>query len=194
MKIQNILYSILTEDIEIPNIPNTTNFWHGGNLSEYNESIAQKNGRYEYGAGLYLITKYDIAKKYSKGSRKLYLVTVENGNDISDSYLTQESVISFINTHVIGHLRKLVIERISKHIENERIDASVFNNIILNTKAIKSTKTSILRQFFIQNNIDYELVNNAFGFGETMMVLYNMKKIVNVKRIETKDKITIFDL
>ena len=63
---------------------NTMTFWHGGNLDDYNQgAINQKAGRYEYGPGLYLITKYSEAIKYAKGSRKLYKVTVEKGNNIS---------------------------------------------------------------------------------------------------------------
>ena len=31
--------------------------------------LRNKKGRYEYGPGIYIITDYDIAKKYSKGNR-----------------------------------------------------------------------------------------------------------------------------
>lgn len=93
-------------------------FWHGGNLHDNYEAISQKRGRYEYGPGLYLITKYDEAIKYTKGQRK----------------------------------------------------------------------------FYIDNNIDYNIVYNPFGWGEKMMVLFNMRKIVNIKRIFPKDKISQYDL
>jgi len=195
MKIYNILNEILNENtITPPNIPNTKNFWHGGNLDDYNEIIAQKNGRYEYGPGLYLITKYDIAKKYSKGSRKLYIITVELGNDITNSSIPEKNVHEFINTYVIKGLRKIVMERLERYTEDEMVDAEIFNNIILNHKAIKGTNTSKLRQFFIDNNIDYEIVNNAFGFGEDMMVLYNMKKIVNVLQVKSNHRLDNYDL
>ena len=40
-------YSKLNDnEITPPNIPNTMNFWHGGNLENYDDIIAQKNGRY----------------------------------------------------------------------------------------------------------------------------------------------------
>jgi len=67
--------------------------------------------------------------------------------------------------------------------------------ININNKAIQSTKTIYLRKFLIQNGIDYEIVNNPFGFGnENMIVLYNMKKLVNVIQIMPGDKIEQFDL
>ncbi len=167
---------------------NTMKFWHGGNLEDFNETIAQKNGRYEYGPGLYLITKYDVAKNYSKGRRKLYIITVEKGNDINNSFLTKESVDEFIKNYVISSLRKLVTERLSKYYNDNKIKAFIFNNVILNNKAIKSSKTQILREFYIENNIDYEIVENAFGYGEKMMVLYNMKKIKDIKQNDPSDK------
>lgn len=177
-----------------PNIPNTRNYWHGGNLDDYNEIISQKNGRYEYGAGLYITTHYDTAKKYSKGSRKLYLITVENGVDINNSYLQVDKAIEFIMMYIIKNLRKEIISRLQKYITDDGIKASIFNTIILNEKAIKSTNTSHLRQFYVDNGIDYDIVNNPFGWGEEMMVLYNMKKIVNVIQVDNKDIIEVYDL
>lgn len=195
LNLYNIGKKVLSENIiTLPNIPNTRNYWHGGNLDEYDDVIAQKNGRYEYGPGLYLITKFEIAKKYSKGSRKLYIITVENGNEISNSTIPEENVRDFINMYVIRSLRKTVFERLQKYTENGMVDAEVFNNIILNHKAIKGTNTSKLRQFLIKNNIDYEIVHNAFGFGEEMMVLYNMKKIVNVIRFNSSNELSNYDL
>jgi hypothetical protein len=181
--------------ITIPNIPNTRNFFHGGNLDDYNDVIAQKNGRYEYGPGLYLITRYDIAKRYAKGSRKLYIISVESGNDISDAYIDNGIILEFINTYVTKNKIKEINQRISKYInENNQIPADVFNNTILNSNAIKGTNTKYLRQFLIDNNIDYEMVNNTFGFGEDMMVLYNMKKIKNIIQVKSTDRLDSYEL
>lgn len=180
--------------VQIPNIPNTLSFWHGGNLDEYNDIISQKNGRYEYGAGLYLTTNYDTVLKYSKGNRKLYIVTVEKGVDINNALLNINKVISFINTFVITSKRKEIIERIQKYIKDDNLKAYIFNNIILNEKAIKSSNTQYLREFYIDNNIDYEIINNPFGWGEDMMVLYNMEKIVNIIHFKPSDRVENYDL
>ena len=174
----------LTEKIIIePNIPNTKNYWHGGNLDNYDEIISQKNGRYEFGAGLYITTHYDTARKYSKGSRKLYLITVENGNSIDKSYIPVEKAMDFINTFIIKSMKKEIIARLEKYITVDGFRGSIFNNIILNMKAIKSSNTRYLRQFYVDNGIDYDIIDNAFGWGEEIMVLYNMKKIVNIIQI-----------
>jgi len=188
-------YSKLNEnEIVPPDIPNTMNFWHGGNLNDYDDVISQKNGRYEYGAGLYITTHYDTAKKYAKGSRKLYLITVAKGLDINYAFLDVEKVKEFINGYAIGNMKKMIWNRLQKYIVDNKIKAYVFNNILLNEKAIKSTNTRFLRNFYVENGIDYEIVENPFGWGEKMMVLYNIKKIVNVITIKPTDKITTYDL
>jgi hypothetical protein len=192
---KELIKSLLRENlfseniITPPSIPNTRNFWHGGNLSEYSDIIAQKNGRYEFGAGLYLTTQYDIAKKYAKGSRKLYIVTVQLGTDIQDSFIDTQKAIEFVKNYVITTKRKEILYYIDKYNVEGKIKGYLFNNLVLNHKAIKPTYTKYLRDFLIQNGIDYEIVNNAFGFGEDMMVLYNMKKIVQTTVFGPKDRI-----
>lgn len=188
MKLTNIIANILKE-----NNSETLRFWHGGNLDDYSENIAQKKGRYKYGPGLYLISKYDLAKKYAKGGRKLYLIDVEVGNDIEDSFLDIDIANQFIRENLILRLRKEVTERLTKYVKNGKIRASIFENIILNSESITSTKTKNLRKFYIDNNIDYQIVDNAFGSGGRMMVLYNMGKIKNVKQVKYKDEIDVFD-
>jgi hypothetical protein len=193
--LRKVIRKLIKEEVIVPpQIPNTMNFWHGGNLSEYNDVIAQKNGRYEYGSGLYLTTKFDVVQKYIKGGRKLYLVTVEKGLDINDAFLDFNDVKDFINTYVIKNLRKEIFSRIEKYNVDGKIKAFVFNNIILNSKAIKASNTKNLREFYINKGIDYEIINNAFGWGENMMVLYNMKKIVNIIQVSSKDEIKQLDL
>lgn len=199
MNVRKIISEVVKEvfgenKIVPPDIPNTMNFWHGGNLDDYGDTVAQKNGRYEYGPGLYITTHYGTAQKYSKGSRKLYLITVEKGVDIHDATLDVDNVIKFISSFVIAGKRKEILGMMQKYFSNGKIRANTFNVILLNNKAIKPSNTINLRSFLVENGIDYEIVDNAFGWGEKMMVLYNMKKIANVIKIKPSDEITVFDL
>lgn len=192
--IKGLLRISLTENIITPpKIPNTMNFWHGGNLDDFNELIAQKNGRYEYGPGLYLITHHDTALKYSKGSRKLYIVTVELRLDINDSLIDINAISNFINSFVITNKRKEILSRVQKYIVDGKVKGFILNNILINEKAIKPSNTKALRQFYIDNGIDYEIVDNPFGWGEKMMVLYNMNKIINTIIVKPNDKLTTYD-
>lgn len=169
-------------------------FWHGGNLDGYNDIIAQKSGRYEYGPGLYATTHYDTARRYSKGSRKLYQITVERGNELNRSVIPLNSIISFINSFIMGKHKKEMIDAMNRYQVNGNVKAYLFLNNILNNKSIKPTYTKYLRQFLVDNGIDYEIVHNPFGWGESMIVIYNMKKIKSVKQFTAKDKIDTYDL
>lgn len=191
MNIQNIIRKIILEYTEDNN---SMEFWHGGNLDQYNDIIAQKNGRYEYGPGLYLTTQYETAKKYAKGSRKLYKITVSQGSDINNSFLDFDDVTDFIKLYVISSKRKEIYSRLLKYITDNKIKAYIVNNVFLNENAIKPSNTKYLREFYINNGIDYEIVDNPFGWGEKMMVLYNMKKIKNVQIIRPNDNINNYDL
>lgn len=162
--------------------------WHGGNLDDIKADLSHKSGRYEYGAGLYLTSSYEVVKKYSKGSRKLYLVTVKEGNSVDNTKLNFDACKEFINTNTIKAKISIILERMGKYVDsNGEITARYFNNIILNEKAISSSKTNLLRQFLVDNNVDYEMVGNAFGFSDLLLVLYNNSKIVEVNRVHSKD-------
>jgi protein tyrosine/serine phosphatase len=186
----------ITEDTISPSTePRTMSLWHGGDLSEsYDETISHKKGRFEYGPGLYLTTHYGTAKKYAKGSRKLYLITIRKGININDIVITSEKVTAFVNEYVIKSKRKDVMFYIERQIKNDKINAETFCNIIINNDAIKPSDTNRLRTFFIMNGIDYSIVNNAFGWHEKMIVLFDMKLIINKVIVKPKDKIEVFDL
>jgi hypothetical protein len=158
-------------------------FWHGGNLDEYKEVVAHKKGRHEYGAGLYLTTSHDVVEKYIKGGRKLYYVVVNYGKDINEVKLSIDVVNKFIETYCVKKNKKDITNRLSKHIKDGQISASIFNNIMLDG-GISSSNTDELRNFLVSNGIDYEIIENAFGWGEQMMVLYNMSKKVSHTEIK----------
>jgi hypothetical protein len=169
-------------------------FWHGGNLSDISQPIKHKKGRHEYGPGLYATTHYDTARKYSKGSRKLYLLEIEEGKNLEDATINIESAQSFIQNNVTKSKQSDLLERINNRTKDGSIPAYIFLNNILNADALKSSKMNLLREFLVDNGIDYEVVNNPFGWNETMVVLYNMNKIKNIKQITPKDDIKVFDL
>ncbi len=165
----------------------TMTFWHGGNLDDMGD-VAHKSGRWEHGPGLYLTTQYDVVQQYAKGSRKLYKVTVEKGNSLDDVRLPIANVMEFVKQYVIKNKAKEVIASIERLTKEGTLLADTFMNIIINNDAIKNTNTNDLRQFFVRNKVDYSLLDNTFGWGEKMMVLFNMTKIVNIERFKSGDR------
>jgi hypothetical protein len=190
----NFIEFLVEDVVEISKEPDTISLWHGGNLTKELVLIPQKNGRFEYGAGLYATTHYDTARKYSKGSRKLYKLTLRKGNDANNTRIDYVKAIGFVNQFVIKSKRKDIIQRLEKFVNNDTISADIFNNVILNEKAIKAVDTVHLSQFFVDNGIDYLLVPNAFGWHEMMIVIFNLNKIIDVQLIKPSDKIIDYDL
>lgn len=177
----------------------TLTLWHGGNLDVYKDTTAHRGGRWEHGPGLYLTTHYDTAKKYAKGSRKLYRIVVEKGSDLYESKLDMEPVKDFIDTYVFKALRKDILARLEKY-GSTQVPAEIFLNVMIDGKpggdgyAIRSTDTDKLRQFLVSQGIDYAIVDNAFGWHERMLVLFNMDKIKSKQVVSPKEKIEEFDL
>jgi hypothetical protein len=174
--------------------PNTLTLYHGGNLDFHEEYISHKNGRHEYGSGLYCTTHYGTAKRYAKGSRKLYQIVISKGVDLRDATLDKAKIEQFVKENISKKNHKEFWFSMDRYTKDGQCDAKVFSNIINNNNYIPSSKTNVFRKFFVDNGIDYEIVPNAFGWGETMVVLYNMKKIVSKVIITPKDKLSVYDL
>lgn len=172
----------------------TLTLWHGGNLNDNLSLIAQKKGRFEYGSGLYATTHYGTAIKYAKGSRKLYRIVLSKGNSANDNPVNFDAALNFVDSFVIKAKREEIKLRMEKWREGDGISAYIFNNIILNNDAIKPSNTRELSQFLVDQGIDYLLVPNAFGWGEMMVVIFNLQKIANISRVMPKEKIEQFDL
>jgi len=172
----------------------TMTLWHGGNLENATEdSINHKKGRWEYGPGLYLTTHYDTARQYSKGARKLYRITIRKGNNISDVKIPVQNAFNFIDSYVLKNKVREVKDRLQRWISNDTIPANIFSNIMIDG-SMRNTNNHMLRKFLVDNGVDYELVPNAFGWHEMMVVLFDMSLIVKSEIINSKTPIEIYDL
>jgi hypothetical protein len=188
------MMGVSEEMIEIPSDSNLMNFFHGGDLDEIKYDIQQKTDRQQYGSGLYLTTYYDVAKKYAKGNRKMYLVSVQKGMDISDKNVDIETLMQFLNQSFPKKTAQTILNLANYRIHNDGIPLYLVNNILINHNYLKGPKSVAWRTFLVGLGVDYEIVDNAFGYGDTMMVLYNPSLIKNVKRIQPKDTLPTYDL
>lgn len=174
--------------------PGTMLFWHGGDLENMSMRDDHRFGRTEYGPGLYLTTSYNLASSYSKGSRKLYLVHVKHGNDMSDHRLPISSVMEFIKLNVMASKRKEIIDTVENWTNDGTIGAETFNNILINEGAVKPSNKNALRRFFVDQGIDYLITGNISGWGGNMMVLFNFDKIDEIRRFMPGDRMDNYDL
>jgi hypothetical protein len=190
MKVREI---ILEEIIQPSTQPGTMSLWHGGNLDAV---VKYSTGRSEYGPGLYLITNYESVKKYAKGSRKLYMITIAQGRSANEVTIPLPDVLNFVKLYVVAAKRKDVTARMTNLAKDgNNILAEHFINVIVNEEAIRPGNKAVEREFLVQHGCDYLVVNHPFGWGNaTMIVLFNMNKIVNTQVVKPKDTITDFDL
>lgn len=167
--------------------------WHGGrNLNKYDLDFRPaKQGRWEYGPGLYLTTHYETARKYAKGGGKTYLISLEEGNDIESSLLSLSEVSYFANANVVKSKQKDFLEDIYDNVRrmgtDTNVHASVFLNLIINSDLVKGQKVSELNNFLIANKIDYSIVNRFSGRDETVLALFNLSKITDIKPIPANE-------
>lgn len=156
--------------------------FHGGNLDNIKDfSNSASKSRYEYGSGLYLTTEYSIAQKYSKGNRKLYVVEINKGNDLNKVLISFENVKNFAINNVIKSKQKEFLDKIEKYTQEDKIKGNIVNNIIINGSYLSTTKLKELQIFFVENGADYLIVDNAFGWHETMIILFNLNKIKSIR-------------
>lgn len=175
----------LNEDNTINDSNNIMRFYHGGNLDSINSDYVFKTKKMEFGAGLYLTNDYRVVQKYTRGSRKLYLVEVYKGVDINDVQLDYNLVISFLKKLIGGNINK-ILPYLEKRNEEGKIEMIIVNNLLFNYNLVKGQKTRRLVNFYISNGIDYEITENSFGFGDKMMILYNTDKIKSIKKLNRK--------
>lgn len=181
------------EQLYTENVDKTLTLWHGGNLKEsLDETFLYRKGRFEYGPGLYLTTHYGTAVKYAKGGRKLYKITVAQGNDASDVNLPFNEAVNYVRTYAVKSRSKRALETLEKYKSN--LTADILINVAINDELFRPSDLNDFRIFLVHRGVDYNVVDNAFGWHERMIVLYNFAKIVSKVQITPKDKLNEFDL
>lgn len=163
---------------------NTMQFWHGGDLL----ASTPKRVRWEYGPGLYLTTNYQVAAKYAKGNRKLWLVTVEKGVNANDVPLPKDDAIQFIKYN----FGKLKAKDLIPKLETDGWNVERFISFM--TNELPNSKADELKQFILSCGVDYSTDNRTEGYSNTLLVLYNDRKIVAKRAITAKDTIKHDDL
>lgn len=155
--------------------------WHGGRELQYSyrEMRGNKSKQMEYGPGLYLTTYYSTASKYAKGGGKTYLVTFARGNEISEITLVLTEVISFLKSHRFQRKAELI-----KYIEGKYptgIPALHMLNLMINFESITPTTSVAVRQFLVDQGVDYHVSHNYGGFGDqTIVVIFDPSIIKSV--------------
>jgi hypothetical protein len=117
-------------ELTIQKEPNTLYFFHGGDLDVVKDDIIQRSDRQVFGPGLYLTTNWDRAKKYAKGGRKMYMVSVEKGTEIEDKKIDISTLTQFLKQNLSPKKTQYVLDRANSRFHNNEIPIFIINNIL----------------------------------------------------------------
>lgn len=164
-------------------------YFHGGNLDQFdNEQTFSRNNRIVYGVGLYLTTSRTVADKYAKGSRKLYVVEVDNNIKTYDDVDIKKEVVKNTFTAFLSRPKhKQLVSYLERVNPLDVINAGNLNNILLNDGMISKKNIGQIADFFRFQGVDGEIDYSTFGYQEKQLVLINQKKVINVIRIAPND-------
>lgn len=187
---------LLESESTIKTSSNSKLFFHGGNLQkfDYNEILTPKGGRYEYGIGLYLTTSRNVVEKYSKGSRKLYVVEIDKNIVSLDNVKVNVSEILNALKNILSKNDLITFKSRVDKMGKEEISLESVNVILMNNDILKPKYASDIVKLFISKGADASVDSNVFGWGEEQVVLFNFKKIKSIKQINKNDNNYFNDL
>lgn len=166
--------------------------YHGGrNLeSDYLDFPNHRNGSWEYGPGLYLIKREEVARGYAKGGRTLYAVTINyDPNKSSDRMMmSPEQQKEFAKLFVKTAQRKdflNLLEQRKARTGKQEVPASTLFTLGLNLEAIQSSKTGDMRRWLSDQGVTHTEESNYGGWGDDgqLFVVINPKIIKKIKKV-----------
>ncbi|MBP6238816.1 MAG: hypothetical protein KA270_17380 [Saprospiraceae bacterium] len=177
-------------------------FFHGGllppvwDLHRYPTKDRYNKSKTDMGYGLYVVDHWETARKYQKGNRRFYVVGVEmdSGKDISDVYLDMDLCFRFVMNQFSLRLANEWCDnfvRLSK--DGNTLKAEYFDNIIVQYEKTTGRIGKELICFLVNNGVGYRKVFNRFGFGENMLVLYDVRCISSIQALRGKDMVYSVD-
>lgn len=88
-----------------------------------------------------------------------------------------------------------LIARAKKFEKNGTVAAKIVNNLCISGYGVNTgVSPESLRQFLVESGVDYAIVRNFGGSGETVVVVMNPDVIISARHVKPKEKITDFDV
>jgi hypothetical protein len=164
--------------------------YHGAQRWDGPPSIqVHRKGHAEHGPGIYLTTKWETARKYSKGGGSVYRMTLSPPRTwLEQAKLSLDDVVPFIKgTLGSGKKAKEIqrsVESIAARIGGKEIPASVLVNSFVNNDVASGSRGPDLAEFLTSQGVDASHVHQG---GEDWVVVFNPAIIHNVERLTPKD-------
>lgn len=165
----------------------TINLWHGSRRWVGPPEIrVGSKGRCENGPGIYLTTRYETARKYSKGGGivlkaelKSSLAWLENAR-MDVEYLKQ-----FVNDLPRLHKRKALLNDLdwsAQRHSDDKLPVSYLVNLFVNHDLASGESGKALALWLADQGIDASLYHRSGQ--EDYVVVFNPKCIVNIRRLK----------
>lgn len=168
----------------------TLQFWHGSQRWEgrprHNPS---RPGCYECGPGLYLTTRVETARKYSRGAGKT--VRVELDPDIhllEDATLTLEQMVEAVGLLPRVRNRAALIadlkDSASRH-PNNQVPAIYLVNLCVNHEALLGKSGPVLSKWLAEQGIDASIGKQTTQ--DQWIVVFNLEKIRRARPVTASE-------
>ena len=177
-------------------------YFHGGvlppvwDLHRYPTKDRYDKSKTDAGYGLYVVDHWETARRYQKGNRRFYVVGVEmdSGKDISDVYIDLNDCFKF----VLDQFKKGAVNEFWDRFMNlskdgKTIRAEYFDNIIVEHERVTGSIGKELICFLVNNGVGYRKVFNRFGYGENMLVIYDVRCIRSIQALRGADMVYSID-
>lgn len=163
----------------------TIKVWHGGKRFYDAPEIRKHNkGSAECGTGIYTTTRYEVAKKYSKGGGKVLLMELKpNITWLEKTNLNLSLIQQFVSqcnrlpnkTNILNH-----IIDVSERLNTDQIPAQCLVNLWVNYDASHGERGITLTNWLVDQGIDASL-HRAMS-QDDWVIIFNPKIIQKVHR------------
>ena len=176
-------------------------YFHGGilppvyDLHRYPTKDRYNKSKTDAGYGLYVVDHWETARRYQKGNRRFYVVGVEmdSGKDISEVYIDRMECLEFLMDN-FGVVRWMELaERMKDIIKEGKVRAEYFDNMLINSGYVRGLVGKELICFLVNHGIGYRKVYNRFGYGESMLVIYDVRCIRSIQALRGADMVYSID-
>lgn len=179
----------------------TFQIWHGSRRWDGAPEIRPaKEGRAEWGAGIYGTTHFETTAKYTKGGGKTQLLTIQATHVLEKTCFPVELAIDFIKRNVPKAKQSSLIEdciSISERMKGSILTsrscigdarpdiawfpADCLRNLMVNAGMSSGTRGVATAKFFADLGIGISIDGGGSHFGEKWIVVYDPQLIVSWK-------------
>jgi len=166
------------------NIQQGVRLWHGSRAWSGAPQIhPPRNGRAEWGAGIYCTTRYLTASKYSKGGGIVMEMTIDpDATQLSSLVISADEMIAMTKSiHRLGQREEIVrqIRQSEARRGGKPIELAVLRNLILNNGLMKGSVAIQTTEILVSHGAQID-VGKAFG-NEEWACVFDPKSILGYR-------------